>query len=282
MRVSLVLLLLTIGFISVICALPNFHGPDVSKDKVIRLLRQLADKRDHRAAYCNVCSIFVDGVNFMIQRNKTDIEIAKVLTLRWLFVLANAAFKPNEICGAIVDDCGQPQFPLNVMWNITIPDKKPPLKPWPPIPDNKPTYKVLHLSDIHIDRQYAIGSEAHCQLDGALRTYAMCCRNYTDDVTLFGRKRKPIYVPSGPWGMPYACDIPYQTFEAAVKHISTAHSDLDYIIITGDFEAHDSWDYTQDLTRSNINNITDLLLQYFPNIPVYVSIGNHEGVPQDA
>lgn len=101
--------------------------------------------------------------------------------------------------------------------------------------------------------------------------------------------------------MPYLCDLPYQTFESAMKHISKTFKDvsiylfgnkqtklfsiliqLDYIIITGDFEAHDSWDYTEDLTRENMNNMTNVFLEYFPGVPVYVSIGNHEGVPQDA
>lgn len=67
------------------------------------------------------------------------------------------------------------------MWNITIPGGKPPIKPWPKIPDNKPTFKVLHLSDIHIDHQYVVGTEAYCQLDSALGTYAMCCRDYSQD-----------------------------------------------------------------------------------------------------
>lgn len=97
--------------------------------------------------------------------------------------------------------------------------------------------------------------------------------------------------------MPYLCDLPYQTFDSAMRHISktfkdvykiclncvySSHLQIDYIIITGDFEAHDSWDYTEDLTRENMNNMTNVFLEYFPNIPVYVSIGNHEGVPQDA
>ena len=43
--------------------------------------------------------------------------------------------------------------------------------------------------------------------------------------------------------MPYLCDLPYQTFESAIKHINQTVKDLDMIIITGDFEAHDSWDY---------------------------------------
>ncbi|EYC04462.1 hypothetical protein Y032_0087g2022 [Ancylostoma ceylanicum] len=300
------LLLLFALTVSVVLAtvLPKPERPLVSKHKVIRQIKKSANEPHNRAAACDVCTIVVDGINLMIQQNKTDTEIAdflialcddinleqphvckhivKAFTYELVFVFEKALFTPNEFCGAFIHDCGVSEFPLHVMWNITIPDNKPPVRPWPKIPDNKPTYKVLHLSDIHIDRQYAIGSEAYCQLDDALGTYAMCCRNYAADVSVSRTKTKPIYVPSGPWGMPYACDLPYRTFEAALKHISAAHTDLDYIIITGDFEAHDSWDYTEDLTRSNIDNVTNVLLKYFPKTPVYISIGNHEGVPQDA
>lgn len=56
---------------------------------------------------------------------------------------------------------------------------------------------------------------------------------------------------------------------------------LDYIIITGDKEAHNPWDYTREKTVSNIANITATLVKYFPTTPIYEAIGNHEGVPQD-
>ncbi|KIH56005.1 Saposin-like type B, region 1 [Ancylostoma duodenale] len=319
----LFLLFALIVSVALATVVPKPERPLVSKHKVIRQIKKFANEPHNRAAACDVCTIVVDGINLMIQQNKTDTEIANFLIAlcddinleqphvckhivqaftvgletedqpflspfillfqyELVFVFEKALFTPNEFCGAFIHDCGVSEFPLHVMWNITIPDNKPPVKPWPKIPDNKPTYKVLHLSDIHIDRQYAIGSEAYCQLDDALGTYAMCCRNYAADVSVSRTKTKPIYVPSGPWGMPYACDLPYRTFEAAMKHIGAAHTDLDYIIITGDFEAHDSWDYTEDLTRANIDNVTNVLLKYFPKIPVYISIGNHEGVPQDA
>ncbi|KAK5973197.1 Saposin type B region 1, partial [Trichostrongylus colubriformis] len=269
----------------------------------MRQMRKFVAEPKNSQVSCDVCTMMVDGINLMIQQNKTDNEIADFLinlcdtinleqphvckhivrafTYEVVFVLEKALFTPNEFCGAFIKNCGVSEFPFHVMWNISIPGGKPPVKPWPTIPENKPTYKFLHLSDIHIDRQYAVGSEAYCQLDDSLGTYAMCCRNYVDDVSVSRTKTKPIVVPSGPWGMPYACDIPFQTFEASLSHISKAHKDLDYIIITGDFEAHDSWDYSEDLTRDNIHNVTALLLEYFPKTPVYVSIGNHEGVPQD-
>ncbi|CAI4227042.1 unnamed protein product [Auanema sp. JU1783] len=277
----------------------------VGKQKLVRYMRAEAAKPENAFLSCFACTITVDGLQDMLKQNKTDNEIAAFLTSicdllnveqphvcyhimkafqdEVVFVLERTVFTPDEICGAFVKDCGQSVNPFHVMWNITIPGNKPPVKPWPKIPDGKPTYKFLQLSDIHIDRQYAEGSEAYCEVDDIEGTYAMCCRNYADDAPAHSsRKDKPVFIPAGKWGMPFLCDIPYRTFESSMKHISQAHKDLDYIIITGDFEAHDSWDYTVDLTKSNIQNVTNVLLKYFPKTPVYVSIGNHEAVPQDA
>ncbi|CAB3400664.1 unnamed protein product [Caenorhabditis bovis] len=282
------------------------YVPPPPKYKMIRYAREVLNDPEHLSVSCFACTFAVDGVQMLLAQNSTDEEIANFLVNlcdmfnieqphvckniilafkdEVVFVLERTVFTPREICGAFIHNCGHSEKPLTHMWNITIPGGKPPVRPWPKIPENKPTIKVLHLSDIHIDHQYAVGSEAYCQLDSALGTYAMCCRDYSKDGE--GRptqyKDKPIYVPSGPWGMPYLCDLPYQTFESAIKHISKTVKNIDYIIITGDFEAHDSWDYTEELTRENMNNMTNVFLEYFPNIPVYVSIGNHEGVPQDA
>ncbi|CAI5455291.1 unnamed protein product [Caenorhabditis angaria] len=285
------------------------HGdyvPPPPKYKMLRYAKKVLNEPDNRKMSCFACTFGVDGVQALIAQNATDEEVAEFLVHMCdlfnveqphvckniiyafkdevVFVLEKSVFTPDEICGAFISDCGHSDKPLTHMWNLTIPGNKPAIRPWPRIPDNKPTYKVLHLSDIHIDHQYVPGTEAYCQLDSALGTYAMCCRDYSTDQQ--GRptnfKDKPIYVPAGPWGMPYLCDLPYQTFDSAMKHISKTVKDIDYIIITGDFEAHDSWDYTEDLTKENMNNMTNVFLNYFPGIPVYVSIGNHEGVPQDA
>jgi len=67
-----------------------------------------------------------------------------------------------------------------------------------------------------------------------------------------------------------------------MKQIAAKEKNLDYIIITGDMEAHNSWDYSREKTTTNIANITQTLLNHFPNTPIYEAVGNHEGVPQDA
>ncbi|GMR31699.1 hypothetical protein PMAYCL1PPCAC_01895, partial [Pristionchus mayeri] len=181
---------------------------------------------------------------------------------------------PDELCGIFVDDCGTPVNPLKVLWNITIPGGKPAVKPWPSVNSPKKTQRVLHLSDIHIDREYTEGSEADCLDDQLL---GLCCRYSPDSPA-----GTPVKTPAGKWGSVAYCDLPYRTFEAAMKHISETHKDLDYIIITGDMLSHDMWDYSQDKTLTNYENVTQVLVNYFPNARIYESIGNHEGVPCDS
>ncbi|PAV58477.1 hypothetical protein WR25_22037 [Diploscapter pachys] len=303
---SIVVAILVVAALSSV--LPQYNefaqSHKLNKNKVMRAIKAKVNSPDGRGMSCFACSMMVDGLQTMIKENKTDDEIAAWLVGlcdffnveqphvckniiyafkdEVVFVLVNSAFTPDEICGAFIQNCGHSEPPRTVMWNLTMPGGKPPVKQWEKVQDGKPTLKVLHLSDIHIDHQYQVGTEAYCQLDDFLGTYAMCCRDYTDDVKDSRKKDKPIYVPAGPWGMPYLCDLPYQTFESAMKHINQTVKDLDMIIITGDFEAHDSWDYSEELTIENMNNMTNVFLKYFPGIPVYISIGNHEGVPQDA
>ncbi|GMS90922.1 hypothetical protein PENTCL1PPCAC_13097, partial [Pristionchus entomophagus] len=239
---------------------------------------------------CALCSTIVEGINQLLADQAEQEKIKEFLKKACVtigvsqpytceamvdanadmitFVLERVVFTPDELCGIFVDDCGTTVHPGKLLWNLTIPGGKPTVKPWPIVKPKK-MQRVLHLSDIHIDREYAIGSEADCMNQ-------FCCRNYPsiDDTT--------IKVPAGKWGSVYNCDIPYRTFEAAMKHISKTHKDLDYIMITGDMEAHDVWAYTKEKTQDNIANITQVLLNYFPNTPIYESLGNHEGVPSDA
>uniref|UniRef100_A0A914ZAK4 Calcineurin-like phosphoesterase domain-containing protein n=1 Tax=Panagrolaimus superbus TaxID=310955 RepID=A0A914ZAK4_9BILA len=153
------------------------------------------------------------------------------------------------------------------------PWKQATLQPWPIPVVGKPTMRVLHLTDIHVDRKYSVGTEADCS-HGAIETYKYCCRAQNSSST--------IKIPAGKYGTPAKCDIPFIMFEETMKWISSHERNLDYIIITGDFESHDVWANNKETTTANLINITDTIYQYFPNIPVFQTFGNHEGVPEDS
>ena len=46
--------------------------------------------------------------------------------------------------------------------------------------------------------------------------------------------------PAGKLG-DYKCDLPVWTYHSILKNINETHPDIDYIFVTGDFPAHDSW-----------------------------------------
>uniref|UniRef100_A0A0N4ZDC3 Guanylate cyclase n=1 Tax=Parastrongyloides trichosuri TaxID=131310 RepID=A0A0N4ZDC3_PARTI len=191
-----------------------------------------------------------------------------------VFVLKHTNFTADQICGAFIADCKSADDPLNEMWKFDIPSGKPPVKGWPKVSNPQKTLRVLHLTDIHIDHKYAVGSEADCKTESE-NEKLLCCRDYSEI------KNEKINVPAGYWGSPYACDIPYRTFVHGMEHISK-NDKFDYIIITGDFESHDTWEYSKTKTMTNVMNITEVIQSYFPKTPIYQATGNHEGVPMDA
>lgn len=70
---------------------------------------------------------------------------------------------------------------------------------------------MLHLSDVHLDLSYKIGTVADCGMP-------MCCMNTTvmsDDPN----------DAAGPWGS-MKCDLPYWTFEDMLMRIKETHADV--------------------------------------------------------
>lgn len=192
------------------------------------------------------------------------------------YVLRNVKFPPSKLCGVVSPDCNGADNPLLGNWTVQIPGNKPPVQPWPIPQPHAPKLRVLHLTDIHIDRNYSIGSEANCtSLANMFGQLKLCCRRYPTDMP-------PYSQPAGQWGTVAHCDIPWPTFVNAMQHIAATEPNLDYIIITGDFESHDPYNYNRAFTLWNVANITQTIYQYFPNVPVYQATGNHEGVPTDA
>uniref|UniRef100_A0A0N4ZDC5 Sphingomyelin phosphodiesterase n=1 Tax=Parastrongyloides trichosuri TaxID=131310 RepID=A0A0N4ZDC5_PARTI len=208
------------------------------------------------------------------QIHEICIGMAKSFTDEGVFVLKRTNYTADQICGAFIADCKSADDPLNDMWKFDVPNGKPIVKGWPKVNKPQSTLRVLHLTDIHIDLQYVVGSEADC-MTGDSNDRMVCCREYSEV------KNKTIKIPAGYWGSPHTCDIPYRTFINAMEHISK-HDKFDYIIITGDFESHDMWEYTKSKTMSNVMNVSAVIESYFPNTPIYQATGNHEGVPMDA
>ena len=61
--------------------------------------------------------------------------------------------------------------------------------------------------------------------------------------------------------------------------IPNIYFQFDYIIWTGDLISHDDWDQTREEQLHLVDYFADMFMTYFPDTPVYWSLGNHESVP---
>ena len=57
------------------------------------------------------------------------------------------------------------------------------------------------------------------------------------------------------------------------------YQDVGYIIWTGDLVPHAGWDTARDKNILIIDRLMALMEKYFPGVPVYPTLGNHESHP---
>merc|ERR1719347_314338 len=188
--------------------------------------------------------------------------------LEYVFQNTDPLITSQEVCGAILwrpeNPCGAGEKVHN--WTVSLGDTpKPPVED-PVLPDpGSPTKKVLHITDIHLDLTYTIGSNAACNLE-------MCCGNTS------GPASSP-QDEAGPWGH-WGCDPPAWSFHDMLSHIAAEHGEeLDYIMISGDYPAHDIWVQSQGRNLETVKTVLDYVLEIFPNTQVIPALGNHEPFP---
>ena len=129
-------------------------------------------------------------------------------------------------------------------------------------------YKVVQVTDIHLDMEYKEGTVANCILP-------ICCRELADDDLVPVKQ-----VFAGLYGTTGNCDANVETVKAFAE--KAKETNPDYIMFTGDNIAHSVWKVTQDevitATRVQIEIIQNGLGM---DIPIYPAIGNHEKAPVD-
>ena len=133
-------------------------------------------------------------------------------------------------------------------------------------PSIRPTLKVVHMSDPHIDNEYAIGSNWMCGSAG------LCCRKEN------GFPTDP-YLQAKKWGG-YQCDIPVRTLQSMLDHVKDEVKP-DIMFWTGDNSPHDTWANTEEQVKNYTTQITDMIKKTFADssIKVYPSLGNHDTWP---
>jgi len=128
---------------------------------------------------------------------------------------------------------------------------------------------LVHLTDLHIDLDYKIGSPTTCLFGSS---GLGCCREF--DIP----DRIP-YNHSRPWGE-YTCDAPISLLHGILKWISN-YSNIDAILYGGDTVGHHDITQSTDQNMNTIKTVSNLFKTYFPNISVISNQGNHDTYPID-
>ncbi len=122
----------------------------------------------------------------------------------------------------------------------------------------------MHLSDPHVQLDYAIGASTDCGK-------AVCCSS-SDPPPKESSKVAGLFGD-------YHCDLPVQTFKVILQDVKEKHPDVDLIFLTGDYPAHDVWRQDREHNLAAAKAIVDAVTEYFPSLPVFPAIGNHESFP---
>lgn len=192
-------------------------------------------------------------------------DITELFRDDFILVLLKSVLRPSEACAILVGPtCGK--FDLYDAWNITLPKvPKPPVIPPSAPAAGSPQSRVLFLTDIHWDQEYAPGSAADCK-------DPLCCRN--DSGMPSWRRRE-----AGYWGTYSRCDLPLHTVEHLLENLAKS-GPWDWVYWTGDIPAHNVWSQTRTQQLSELTVISRLIHKHLgPNVTVYPAIGNHESTP---
>ncbi|ESO05258.1 hypothetical protein HELRODRAFT_77714 [Helobdella robusta] len=178
-------------------------------------------------------------------------------------VLSNITISPLEVCEVLLTKNCTRKESKYFQWDVDLPVPSHDRTAEKNLPMTKPTpkLKVLQLTDIHIDFLYKPQSAINCN-------DPLCCRN--------GQPTEPSNM-AGYWASLGACDMPTWTVDDLFNKLSKEK--FDYILWTGDSLSHNVWNQTRDDQLKVLHYIAQRFDKYFPNIPVFPALGNHEGVP---
>ncbi|XP_062576027.1 sphingomyelin phosphodiesterase-like [Saccostrea cucullata] len=237
---------------------------------------------------CEVCTLVVDGLKDLVEKQSSQEDIVEFMTFvckkfkieddrvceaivkeykdEFIGVALRLVLTPAEVCGILLGKiCGTPYDP-NDLWNVSLPDTpKPAPKPRVLPKPGSPKLRILHLSDLHIDPAYEIGSKVKCG-------EPLCCRQGD-------RKAAPGEPAAGVWGTVDSCDVPFSLVDSLFQHLNLIQDQFDVVYFTGDLPAHNVWNQSRDNQLKALQQFTDLSLKYLSNKTIYSSLGNHESAP---
>lgn len=134
-----------------------------------------------------------------------------------------------------------------------------------PSPSGQTPLEVVHISDIHVDRNYTTGASYNC-------TKNICCRAYDAD-----DEPGTTAYPAGPFGNA-ACDSPVALEESLYAAVVALVPDRAFTIFTGDVVEGDVWLSTDDEVIASLDDAYGRMTA--SNIgQTYAVVGNHDSCP---
>ncbi|KAF4522137.1 hypothetical protein B566_EDAN012599 [Ephemera danica] len=185
-------------------------------------------------------------------------------TFIWIADTRNATgnpLTPSDMCGlGLYPDCNLDSSKFEWMLDLDFLGSKPTPE------EGSPTVKVLQITDVHVDPNYAPGYDAECKGEPT------CCR--ADQ----GIPADP-NAAAGYWGDYRLCDAPMHAYENLVQDAATRHQDIAYMIFSGDLTDHAVWASSEQYNSDLITYVVNTFSNNFHNVPVINIFGNHESHP---
>ncbi|GAB6026449.1 hypothetical protein CHUAL_012647 [Chamberlinius hualienensis] len=262
-------------------------------DSIVNIMRQkVGFVTSNLKLSCYVCEMGVGIMRQFVYANKTLDEVAttlgnvcNLLTItsdrvchgflneflpEILYVMQNIDYLDEEICGFLLGGhCIGRTYMDAFGWGVNLPQKDS-MEASPIVFRRKPyanKLKVLHITDIHIDEEYVEGSIVDCG-------EPLCCREKKRGFG-FAHHR------AGKWGSTGRCDTPPHTVDSMLEYLKANH-EFDYIMWTGDVPPHDIWQQSRDNNLIMTKHFNQKLKSYFPDTPIFPSVGNHESHPANS
>ena len=139
----------------------------------------------------------------------------------------------------------------------------------------KSEFNFVQITDTHVQLDYQIGKVINCNIP-------LCCRDTPEELGFknnVNHKGKEIKY-SLKYGAAGKCDGNLEVLKSLSKEIKSKN--IDFILFTGDFSAHDVWEINQDdiirITQISVDTIVEEIGE---EITIYPAIGNHEKAPPD-
>ncbi|KAJ7600702.1 sphingomyelin phosphodiesterase [Mycena floridula] len=164
---------------------------------------------------------------------------------------------PNRLCDAVFGFCAS-----SFVNPFTVP--LPPRTKSPKTVTNnekREIFRMAHISDVHIDREYTVGTEANC-------TKSICCRNFDNSTSTPD-------IPAGPNGNS-KCDSPVSLADSLLEAVR--RSDSKFVIFTGDVVEGAVWLIDETEVTADLSDFDSQLASKL-KLPVFPSLGNHDSFP---